>query len=128
MLLPHAQPAAECEAALSAQTSTCFVHFPLLAPDTSDGNGVDSFDDARLSINVAIAKLMVRCSCRCRFHVPRTATVAPLVDVAQTLIDDLGSDAQRLQLFDVFAAAGGTDQARLLRRVVGRLDAQHVAA
>jgi hypothetical protein len=58
----------------------------------------------------------------------RTATVAPLLDVAQTLIDDLGGDAQRLQLFDVFAAAGGTDQARLLRRVVVRLDAQHVAA
>ena len=45
----------------------CFVHFPLLASDTSDGNGVDSIDDASPGINVAIAELMVRCSCRCRF-------------------------------------------------------------
>ncbi len=58
----------------------------------------------------------------CREHVLRTATVA--LDVAQTLIDDLGSDVQRLQLFDAFACLfktlqpGGTDQARLLRRIV----------
>jgi hypothetical protein len=92
----------------------CFVHFPLLAPDPSDGNGVDDIDDARLSINVAIAELMVLClpAAFCREHVLRIATVAPLLDVAQTLIDDLGSDAQRLQLFDAFgllvqdAAAG----------------------
>jgi hypothetical protein len=58
MLLLHA---AECEAALSAQLRAVrvFVHFPLLAPDPSDGNGVDDIDDARLSINVAIVERMV---------------------------------------------------------------------
>jgi hypothetical protein len=78
-----------------------FLHFPLLARP-SDGNRVENIDDARLGINVAIAELMVLCSCRClcREHVLRIATVAPLLDVAQTLIDDLGSDVQRLQLFD----------------------------
>jgi hypothetical protein len=43
------------------------------------------------------------CSCPlpvCREHVLCTATVAPLLDVAQTLNDDVGSDVQRLQLFD----------------------------
>jgi hypothetical protein len=70
----------------------------------------------------------------CREHVPRTATVAPLLDVAQMLIDDLGSDVQRLQLFDAFACLfktvqpGGVDQARLLRRIVVRADAQRLVA
>jgi hypothetical protein len=74
MLLLHAQPAAECEAALSAQLRALrvFVHFPLLAPDPSDGNRVDNIDDAPPGINVAIAELMVMCSCPlpvCREHV-----------------------------------------------------------
>jgi hypothetical protein len=58
----------------------------------------------------------------------RTATVAPLLDVAQTLIDDLGSDAQRLQLSDAVGLLLQSLQ-RLLRRIVVRVDSrQHGAA
>ena len=61
MLLLHAQSAAECEPAHSTQLRAVrvFVHFPLLAPDPSDGNRVDDIDDARLGINVAIVERMV---------------------------------------------------------------------
>jgi hypothetical protein len=128
-----------------------FVHFPLLAPDTSDGNGVDNIDDTRLGINVAIAELMVmflplpvrqqpawiagkllpfvESMFRAPLNARRAATVAPLLDVAQTLIDDLGSDAQRLQLFDAFACFFKALQpaapikrvcVALLRRIVDR--------
>jgi hypothetical protein len=39
------------------------VHFPLLAPDTSDGNGVESTSTTSTTrINVAIAELTVVCS------------------------------------------------------------------
>ena len=57
MLLLHAQSAAECEAALSAQLRAVrvYVHFPLLAPDPSDGNRVENIDNASVGINVAIA-------------------------------------------------------------------------
>jgi hypothetical protein len=80
-----------------------FVHFPLLGPTPATATASTTSTTRAPGINVAIAELMVMCSCPlpvCREHVLCTATVAPLLDVAQTLIDDVGSDVQRLQLFD----------------------------
>lgn len=128
-----------------------FVHFPLLAPETSDGNGVDNVDEPRLAINVAIAELMamflpvpvrqqpawvaeklvefVTAAFRSPLQARRSAPLAPLLDVAQTLLDELGSAEQRLALFDAFvgffksqqpASRTKRDCVALLRRIVDR--------
>jgi hypothetical protein len=43
-----------------------FVHFPMLAPETSDGNGVDNVDEPRLAVNVAVARNSWPPTCHCR--------------------------------------------------------------
>jgi hypothetical protein len=113
--LSRAQIAAEWRRRFLRSTEQyVFVHFPMLAPETSDGNGVDNVDEPRLAINVAVArnswpptlpmsiserapdwlagKLLpfVESALRSRLAARRWTTLAPLLDIVESLLEELG--------------------------------------
>jgi hypothetical protein len=55
VLLPHAQPAAECEAALSAQTSICLCTFRCCCPTPATATASTTSTKHLFGIEIAIA-------------------------------------------------------------------------
>jgi hypothetical protein len=125
--LSRAQIAAEWRRRFLRSTEQyVFVHFPMLAPETNDGNGVDNVDEPRLAINVAVARLMatylpmsiserapdwlagkllpfVESALRSRLASRRWTTLAPLLDIVEQLLEEHTDVAARRSLFAAFA-------------------------
>lgn len=108
-----------------------FVHFPMLAPETSGGNGVDNVDESRLAVNVAVAQLMaaflpapeprpqwlgakllpfLESALQSKLIARRWTTVAPLLDIVESLLVELGNTSERRSLFVAFARFFGALQ------------------